>query len=120
MLFGYTTAIVAGFLFTAVRNWTGQPTPTGPTLVGLALLWVAGRILAATSFEAAVIALNAAFPVAVAAAIAIPLIRSGNRRNYFFVALVAALALALWRCTCRASACCPGRNAPACRSASIS
>ena len=37
MLFGYTTAIVAGFLFTAVRNWTGQPTPTGATLMGLAV-----------------------------------------------------------------------------------
>ena len=28
MLFGSTLAVVTGFLFTAVRNWTGQATPT--------------------------------------------------------------------------------------------
>ncbi|MGE5143739.1 MAG: NnrS family protein, partial [Acidobacteriota bacterium] len=32
MLFGFTLAVVAGFLFTAVRNWTARPTPTGTTL----------------------------------------------------------------------------------------
>src|SRR3954451_9445164 len=32
MLFGYTIAVIAGFLFTAVRNWTGQPTPSGALL----------------------------------------------------------------------------------------
>jgi len=37
MLFGYTMAVVAGFLLTAVRAWTGQPTPTGVPLMVLAL-----------------------------------------------------------------------------------
>ena len=37
MLFGYTMAIVAGFLFTAVRNWTGRPTPLPGTLATHAL-----------------------------------------------------------------------------------
>ena len=32
MLFGYALAVIAGFLFTAGRNWTGQPTPTGNLL----------------------------------------------------------------------------------------
>src|SRR3974390_2824421 len=41
MLFGYTVAVVAGFLFTAVRNWTQRQTPTGPTLAAIAALWVA-------------------------------------------------------------------------------
>ncbi len=45
MLFGYTVAIVAGFLLTAVRNWTGRPTPSGPPLALLAALWLAGRLL---------------------------------------------------------------------------
>ena len=48
MLFGYTLAVVAGFLFTAGRNWTGQATPTGGLLFAFALLWVAGRILVLT------------------------------------------------------------------------
>ena len=37
MLFGYTIAVIVGFLFTAGRNWTGQPTPSGALLAGLAI-----------------------------------------------------------------------------------
>ena len=44
MLFGYTAAVVAGFLLTAVRNWTGRPTPSGLPLALLAGLWLAGRL----------------------------------------------------------------------------
>src|SRR5690242_3139053 len=36
MLFGYTTAVITGFLLTAVRAWTGQPTATGVPLMALA------------------------------------------------------------------------------------
>ncbi|HZQ62953.1 MAG TPA: NnrS family protein [Casimicrobiaceae bacterium] len=93
MLFGYTIAVIAGFLFTAVRNWTGQPTPTGPTLALLALLWLLGRVLVPTRFGVAAALVDAAFPIAVAAGIAVPLVRSGNRRNYFFAALLVLLAL---------------------------
>lgn len=98
MLFGYTIAVVAGFLFTAVRNWTNRPTPTGAALAAFVLLWLAGRILILTPYPIATAIANAAFPVAVAIAIAIPLVRSGNRRNYFFICLllaVGALELAL-------------------------
>src|SRR5690349_1629749 len=88
MLFGFTLAVVAGFLLTAVRNWTGQPTPSGMPLMALAALWVVGRILVLTPFGATAAAVNAAFPMALAVAIAIPLARSGNVRNYFFVGLL--------------------------------
>ena len=43
MLFGYAFAVIAGFLLTAVRNWTGGPTPSGWTLGGVAALWIAAR-----------------------------------------------------------------------------
>ncbi|MBS1219823.1 MAG: NnrS family protein [Proteobacteria bacterium] len=102
MLFGYTLAVVAGFLLTAVRAWTGQPTPVGAPLMALAALWVAGRVLMLTPLGALSAIVNAVFPVALAAAIAIPLWQSRNVRNYFFVgllllmgALVALLHLAL-------------------------
>ncbi|MGC2517629.1 MAG: NnrS family protein, partial [Burkholderiales bacterium] len=36
MIFGYAFAVIVGFLFTAGRNWTGQPTPTGATLAAIA------------------------------------------------------------------------------------
>jgi len=91
MLFGYTVAVIAGFLLTAVRNWTGQPTPTGAPLMALAALWVAGRVLVLTPWSLAAALVNAAFPFAVAAAIAVPIVRSRNRRNYFFVGLLALL-----------------------------
>src|SRR5690606_1846869 len=47
MLFGSTSAVLAGFLLTAVRNWTGgQPTLEGRGLIVLVVIWLAGRVLA--------------------------------------------------------------------------
>lgn len=88
MLFGYTTAVIAGFLLTAVRAWTNEPTPSGVPLMALAALWVCGRVLVLTPFAMTAAVVNAAFPVAVALAIGIPLLRSRNVRNYFFVGLL--------------------------------
>ncbi len=94
MLFGFAMAIVAGFLFTAVRAWTNQRTPTGGWLAAIVGLWIAARlsIFAPDPLVAGI--LNAAFAAAVAIGIAIPLARSGNRRNYFFVPLLAGAGLA--------------------------
>jgi uncharacterized protein involved in response to NO len=91
MLFGYTIAVIVGFLFTAGRNWTGQPTPTGALLAGYFLLWVAGRVSVLTPYPVAAAVVNAAFPIAAAIGLAVPLARSANRRNYFFVALLVLL-----------------------------
>jgi uncharacterized protein involved in response to NO len=88
MLFGYTMAVIAGFLLTAVRAWTDQPTPTGVPLMALAALWVLGRALVLTPLATAAAVVNAAFPLALAVAIGIPLVRSRNVRNYFFVGLL--------------------------------
>ena len=93
MLFGYAFAVIAGFLFTAVRNWTGLPTPTGAALGAIAALWVAARVLAPVSLQVAAI-LDAAFAAAVAWGIGRPIVASGNRRNFFFVLLVLALGAA--------------------------
>ena len=98
MLFGFTMAVIAGFLLTAVRAWTGQPTPTGAPLMALVVLWVLGRVLVLTPLGTAAAVVNAAFPVALAVAIGVPLVRSRNVRNYFFVGLLVlmgALVLAL-------------------------
>jgi len=95
MLFGFTLAVMTGFLFTAVRNWTAQPTPTGLTLAGIAALWVAGRVLVLTPWGVAAAVVNAAFPLAAAIGIGVPLARSGHRRNAFFVALLVLLSIAI-------------------------
>ncbi len=44
MLFGYSSAAIAGFLLTAVPNWTGRLPVTGWPLAWLALVWLAGRL----------------------------------------------------------------------------
>ncbi len=88
MLSGYTMAVIAGFLLTAVRNWTGRPTPDGVPLMALAALWVAGRVLVLTPYGVAAAVANAAFPLALAVAIGIPLLQSRNTRNYFFIGLL--------------------------------
>jgi uncharacterized protein involved in response to NO len=43
MLFGYTVAVLSGFLLTAVKNWTGRETAEGAKLAALAVLWLLGR-----------------------------------------------------------------------------
>lgn len=94
MLFGFTIAVVVGFLFTAGRNWSNRPTPTGWRLAALAALWLAGRVLVLTPYGWAAAIVSAAFPIAAAVALAIPFWASRNKRNYFFVGLLLLLGLA--------------------------
>ncbi|MEO8858192.1 MAG: NnrS family protein [Burkholderiaceae bacterium] len=94
MLFGFALAVVVGFLFTAGRNWSNRPTPTGPALAALLLLWLLGRVLVLTPFAWAAALVNVAFPLAAAIALAIPFLAAGNRRNYFFVGLLLLMAAA--------------------------
>lgn len=49
MIYGYVPAVVAGFLLTAVPNWTGRLPVVGRPLVLLFSIWVAGRFAIATS-----------------------------------------------------------------------
>lgn len=58
MIYGYSLAVIAGFLLTAVQNWTGVQTIQGKPLLILAGLWLAarlallsGNILAAALFD---------------------------------------------------------------------
>jgi uncharacterized protein involved in response to NO len=44
MLFGYTSAALAGFMLTAIPNWTGRLPVSGPQLLGLVVLWLGGRV----------------------------------------------------------------------------
>ena len=60
MLFGFVGAVIAGFLLTAIPNWTGRLPIAGPPLAALAGLWLAARLAVLFSakvgmFEAAVL-----------------------------------------------------------------
>ena len=96
MLFGYATAVVGGFLLTAVRNWTGHPTPTGTRLALLALLWLAGRLAPWIPGLAPVIiaVLDIAFLPLLATALARPLWLGANKVNRAFLPLLLAMAAA--------------------------
>ncbi len=94
MLFGFALAVIVGFLFTAGRNWTGQPTPSGPALGALAAWWLLGRVLVLTPFAWTAALVNVTFPLAAALGLAIPFVRARNRRNYFFVGLLVVMAIA--------------------------
>ena len=93
MIFGYAFAVIAGFLLTAVRVWTGRPTPTGAALAAIAALWLLARALAFVSLPLAAWT-GALFALAVAWGIGRPLVAAGNRRNLFFIALVLGLGAA--------------------------
>ena len=94
MLFGFTLAVIVGFLFTAGRNWADRPTPTGWPLGALAGLWIAARVLVLTPYALAAAVANVAFPLAAAIALAIPFFKAKSRRNDFFVGLLGLLAVA--------------------------
>jgi len=82
MLFGFVVAVMAGFLLTAVRNWTGLPTPTGAPLSFLVSLWVLARILMWTGPATLAAVVDLAFLPALGVAVAIPIGRSRNKRNF--------------------------------------
>jgi len=92
MVFGFAIAVVSGFLFTAVRNWTGLPTPTGAPLAALAAVWLAGRVVLVTGPAPLAAAVDIAFLPLVAFVLWRPLRKTRNR-NVFFVAILLGLAL---------------------------
>lgn len=92
MIFGYAFAVIAGFLLTAVRNWTGLPTPSGTPLAAIAGLWAAARIVAPFSLGLSSV-IDLVFAAAVAWGIGRPILASRNR-NWYFIAFVLALGAA--------------------------
>ena len=94
LLFGYVPAIVAGFLLTAVPNWTGRLPVVGWPLAVLFGIWLAGRGAVATSLwigpvPTAVITLS--FLATLCAVIAREILAGRNRRNLKVLVIVLAL-----------------------------
>ena len=91
MVYGYVAAIVAGFLLTAIPNWTGRLPVNGYPLAALTALWVAGRVAIATS---AVIGASAAaiidvgFLATLAAVAAREIVAGKNWRNLRVLAVL--------------------------------
>lgn len=94
MLFGFAAGVIVGFLLTAVRAWTGLPTPRGPVLGALALLWLAARLAAFTGPYALYAVLDVALLPVVAVLLLRVLIQAGNRRNMPLISLLLAMGVA--------------------------
>jgi uncharacterized protein involved in response to NO len=97
MAFGFTTAVIAGFLLTTTANWTRTPHLRGPLLIALSAAWLAGRLafLFGADLPPVIVAVtDLTFLPLLALAIGVPLVRAGQRRQYVFVVVLTALFLA--------------------------
>lgn len=97
MIYGYGAAVVAGFLLTAIPNWTGRLPVAGRPLALLSALWAAGRVAvffsAKTGWMPAAVA-DAGFLLLFAAVAAREVVAGKNVRNIKVVAVLLLLAAA--------------------------
>ncbi|WP_457666523.1 NnrS family protein [Thiolapillus sp.] len=96
MLFGYASAVIAGFLLTAVKNWTGMAVPTGRLLLIISGVWLLGRILVVTpgAPQWLVAAVDLVFIPLVGWSLWRPLWHGQNKVNRMFLLIFAGMTLA--------------------------
>lgn len=94
LIFGYVPAIVAGFLLTAVPNWTGRLPVTGPPLLALCTVWIAGRVailISAVIGAQLAAAIDLAFLASLAAIVSREIVASKKLNNLKVLVLVGLL-----------------------------
>jgi uncharacterized protein involved in response to NO len=94
MIYGFTMAIVAGFLLTAVANWTDSTPVRGFHLLGLGLLWLTGRVVMNFDLgfpEVVILIFEGAFILTLAFSLSIPLFKTWDKRNFVFLVLLTIL-----------------------------
>ncbi|QZP31945.1 NnrS family protein [Pseudomonas sp. DR48] len=101
MPFGFATAIIAGFLLTAVPNWTGRPGLSGWPLIGLVLVWLLARLAWLLPIpEGLLLLVQVPFLPLLAWAIGRDLVAAGKRDNYPVLLVIALMAgaqgMTLW------------------------
>jgi len=91
MLYGYLPAVITGFLFTAIPNWTGRLPIRGAPLMVLVTVWISGRLAVTFSAETgwlSAMLIDTGFLLLVALAAAREIIAGRNWRNLAVVLLV--------------------------------
>ena len=94
MIYGYAMAVIAGFLLTAVTNWTGLQTPRGAILFGLFFLWLAARLLPLAGHWLPLlwtVVADLLFMALLLPAVAAPILGAKSRRNLPVIAVLALL-----------------------------
>lgn len=94
MLYGYLPAALAGFLLTAVPNWTRRPGLKGAPLIALFALWLAGRAAMFWVPDSIGPYVAVLFLPVLAAIVGRDIIAANNRRNLVVVAMIVLLSLA--------------------------
>ena len=97
MLFGFVLAAIAGFLLTAIPNWTGRRPVSGPLLAVLVSLWALGRIDSLASewiSPSLAIVADIAFPLALAIIVGREIVAARSRRNIPIIVPVVVLGVA--------------------------
>jgi uncharacterized protein involved in response to NO len=94
MVLGYAVGVIAGFLLTAVGNWTKRETLVGVPLLALSALWALGR--AAMAFAGALprgvpAIVDLAFLPVLVVVLARPLVAARNWRNFVMLGVLGAL-----------------------------
>jgi uncharacterized protein involved in response to NO len=94
MIFGFTVAVIAGFLLTAIPNWTGTRPIEGVKLILLVCLWLAGRTAMNTSLFSpmATAVIDSAFLPVLICMLAPVLIRAKMIANMAFLIILGLLA----------------------------
>jgi uncharacterized protein involved in response to NO len=90
MVFGFSLAVIAGFLLTAVKNWTHIQTPYGLPLMIILLLWLVGRVLPFISgIDISTVAVvDNLFIVSLIAGVGYPIIKSRQWQQAFILILL--------------------------------
>lgn len=96
MVFGYAMAVIAGFLLTAVKNWTGMQTVHGWPLALLFCLWLVARLLFlfGSTFIHIAAVFDLLFILSVIVAAAYPIVKSKNWRQLGILSKLVLLAVA--------------------------
>lgn len=97
MIYGYIPPVIAGFLLTAIPNWTGRLPVAGWPLALLVMLWAIGRVAVLCSASIGWLAaalLDSAFLLVFAAVVAREVIAGKSMRNIKIAVLVLLLAIA--------------------------
>lgn len=94
MLFGYTLAVIAGFLLTSVRNWTGLNTVSGAGLFALFGLWALARVANTLGAIQIAAGCDLVFMLAFAGCAVYPIIKVRQWRQTVIVLVITVLFIA--------------------------
>jgi len=94
MIYGYSFAVIAGFLLTAVKSWTGIQTVHGRGLALVFVIWLIARVLFSLGWPGLACLFDLAFSILLLFFAAVPIVKSGSWRQMVILSKLGLLILA--------------------------